>query len=419
MTTNASGIKAVLFDYGGVIMRTVDPRPRRELERMFGLELFGADRLVFGHPLWDEAQLGRISSDDVWADLGRQLELDSDGLAEFRERFWDGDRLDAELVALIRELREACYRIGLLSNNPASLRQRVDQLLPGIFHVSVISGIDGIMKPSRGFFELALVRLGVKASEAVFVDDFEVNVVGAREAGLHGLHFRGLPALRRDLRALGVTVLDPAVAALPGIRTVIFDWGGVMEQLPDGAHFAQWEQKMQLEPGTLRDVLWGEEYRRLEAGQISEYAFVESVADRLGFETAEVAADFVREFYTHDWLYEETLAAVRALRGRYAVGLLSNAFPGQEEWIQEQYGIDVHAEFDVYVNSAYVGLRKPDPPIYELVLERLGAEPEQAVFLDDGLRNVDAARAIGMNSIQFLDQETSLGELEALLGHSW
>ena len=149
--TTASGIKAVLFDYGGVIMRTVDPRPRRELERMFGLELFGADRLVFGHPLWDEAQLGRISSDDVWADLGRQLELDSDGLAEFRERFWDGDRLDAELVALIRELREACYRIGLLSNNQLKLGDAAGANASKQQLQTVIEGLSPELKPfSKG-----------------------------------------------------------------------------------------------------------------------------------------------------------------------------------------------------------------------------------------------------------------------------
>ena len=74
-------------------------------------------------------------------------------------------------------------------------------------------------------------------------------------------------------------------------------------------------------------------------------------------------------------------------------------------------------EFDVYVNSAYVGLRKPDPAIFHLVLERLGVAPQQAVFLDDNLRNVDSARELGIHTVQFVDPETSLAELEALLGH--
>ena len=94
---NEGGITAVLFDFGGVLMRTVDPRPRRDLERRFGLELFAVDRLVFEHPQWDQAQLGHIGSDEVWSDIGGHLGLQRDGLEEFRERFWAGDQLDREL----------------------------------------------------------------------------------------------------------------------------------------------------------------------------------------------------------------------------------------------------------------------------------------------------------------------------------
>jgi hypothetical protein len=49
------------------------------------------------------------------------------------------------------------------------------------------------------------------------------------------------------------------------------------------------------------------------------------------------------------------------------------------------------AEFDLYVNSAEVGLAKPDPAIYQLTLDRLGVRPEEAIFIDDHVRNTDAA----------------------------
>ncbi|RLC92337.1 MAG: HAD family phosphatase, partial [Chloroflexi bacterium] len=133
---------------------------------------------------------------------------------------------------------------------------------------------------------------------------------------------------------------------------------------------------------------------------------------------AEAARHFVGEFYTGDRFNPEVVAAARALRGRYKVALLTNAFPGQDDMIRERFGLDVHTEFDVYVNSAYVGLRKPDPAIFHLTLEQLGVAPQQAVFLDDGLRNVDSARELGIHTVQFVDPATSLAELEALLGHS-
>ena len=91
--------------------------------------------------------------------------------------------------------------------------------------------------------------------------------------------------------------------------------------------------------------------------------------------------------------------------------------PGQDDLIRERFGLDVYSEFDVYVNSAYVGLRKPDPAIFHLALDQLGVAPEQAIFLDDSLRNVDSARELGIHTIQFVDPATSLAELEALLGH--
>jgi len=117
-------IRAIIFDVGGVLVRTVNPLPRRELEQRLGLSPGEADKAVFGSPLWDEAQLGRISSAEFWADVGQRLGLNAEELTEFRQAFWAGDRLDEELVALIRHLHDAGYRTALLSNAPTGLRQR-------------------------------------------------------------------------------------------------------------------------------------------------------------------------------------------------------------------------------------------------------------------------------------------------------
>jgi len=85
--------------------------------------------------------------------------------------------------------------------------------------------------------------------------------------------------------------------------------------------------------------------------------------------------------------------------------------------VQRYHGIDIETEFDVYVNSALVGLSKPDPAIYHLTLDRLGVEAEQAIFLDDNVRNVDAACELGIHALQFVSPAVSLPQLEALLGH--
>ena len=122
-------IRAIIFDFGGVLMRTVNPVSRHDLEQRFGLPPGGASKLVFGSPLWDEAQLGRVSATAFWADVGQQLGLNDSEIIEFRHTFWAGDRLDEELVAFIHDLRDAGYRTAMLSNAPADLRQIVEQLM--------------------------------------------------------------------------------------------------------------------------------------------------------------------------------------------------------------------------------------------------------------------------------------------------
>jgi len=412
-------IKAVIFDYGGVLMRTANPLPRRELEQQLGLPVGDASKLVFGSPLWEDVRLGHISDAEFWADVGRRLGLDTEATAEFRRAFRAGDRLDEELVSLIRHLRDAGYRTGLLSNGPTSRRRHLEQLgIADGFDVIVVSGCEGLLKPDPAIFQLALERLGVAAEEAVFVDDFRENVAAARQVGLHATRFRGLTPLRRWLRDLGVPIPDPVPNPLPDVRAIIFDWGGVVEDLPDDAHIAAWERRLGLEADTLPEALWGEAWRQLSVGAITNDDYTQHIAAGLGLPDAGAAGRFIEEFYAGDRFNPEVIAAIRALRGHYKVALLSNAFPGQDDLIREQFGLDVHSEFDAYVNSAYVGLRKPDPAIFHLTLARLGVAPQQAIFLDDMLRNVDSARELGIHTVQFVDPAASLAELEALLGHS-
>jgi hypothetical protein len=91
-------LNAIVFDFGGVLMRTVSPVPRRELERRFGLAPESVEDLIFGDARWDQAQVGHISSTEFWGSIGVRLGLSAGELAEFRQGFWSGDRLDEELL---------------------------------------------------------------------------------------------------------------------------------------------------------------------------------------------------------------------------------------------------------------------------------------------------------------------------------
>jgi epoxide hydrolase-like predicted phosphatase len=77
---------------------------------------------------------------------------------------------------------------------------------------------------------------------------------------------------------------------------------------------------------------------------------------------------------------------------------------------------EIEATYEVIVDSAFVGMRKPDPAIYSLTLERLGLAPSACVFVDDIDVNCDAAREVGLHAVHFRDTEQAVAEIEALLG---
>ena len=73
---------------------------------------------------------------------------------------------------------------------------------------------------------------------------------------------------------------------------------------------------------------------------------------------------------------------------------------------------------DEIIISAEEGIAKPDERIYQIALDKMGVEPEEAVFLDDLSANVEAARQLGMKAVQFLDTSQALSEIRALLAYS-
>ena len=83
-----------------------------------------------------------------------------------------------------------------------------------------------------------------------------------------------------------------------------------------------------------------------------------------------------------------------------------------ESYLRERY--DFWRHFDGVVNSAYVGCLKPDPQIFNHLLEGFGLEPQHTVFMDDMPHNVDGARAMNMHAIQFKTAEQAEGALRAL-----
>jgi epoxide hydrolase-like predicted phosphatase len=187
---SATPIRAVIWDFGGVLVRTEDPAPRRTWEERFGLPRGGLEQLVFRSEIARAAALGEVDDDDVWHWVRDQLgvpESEQDALAR---GFYGGDTLDEDLIAFIRALRPA-RRTGLLSNAYRSLRPALTDRFPiaDAFDAIVVSAEEGVMKPDPRIYTIALRRLGIEPGEAVFIDDFEENCEGARAVGMQAVRF--------------------------------------------------------------------------------------------------------------------------------------------------------------------------------------------------------------------------------------
>jgi len=200
-------IKAILFDFGGVLVRTEDHTGRRRWEQQLGLAAGELDHLVFNSPAAVRATLGEVPETAVWAHVAATLKLDDAQLDALRRDFWAGDRLDPDLVALMRDLRPR-YKVGILSNAWSGAREQFAQVhhLDQVTDAIVISSEERLAKPDARLFRLAAARLDAQPAEAVLVDDFIENITGARAASLHAIHYRAGMDVRAALQSLGVVV---------------------------------------------------------------------------------------------------------------------------------------------------------------------------------------------------------------------
>lgn len=196
-------IRSVIWDMGGVLLRTEDQGPRIELAKRIGITLDELYSNVFANESAKLAEIGKITEKDHWSNIQGHFRLSDVELAAFQDAFWGGDSVDENLVEFIRSLRPA-YKTCLLSNAWSGTWETFDRRfhLLDIFDFRVISAEIGIAKPDPGIYIFALEKMGLTAAEAVFIDDFEHNVDAAIEVGIYGIHFKNRDQVLRELRLL-------------------------------------------------------------------------------------------------------------------------------------------------------------------------------------------------------------------------
>jgi len=204
-------------------------------------------------------------------------------------------------------------------------------------------------------------------------------------------------------------------------KAVICDFGGVLTT-PLGNSFAAWSRESGIPLEDLGTAIAASSERHgehplfmLEKGMLDQGEFTRRLEAELGDEQR--LDTMVDVYFKYLERNPEMIGYMRELRGRgLRTALLTN---NVREWEATWRAMlpEIDEIFEVVVDSAFVGMRKPEPEIYGLTLERLGPgiEPGDCIFVDDMAINCEAARDLGMTAVVFEDTAQARAEIETAI----
>jgi putative hydrolase of the HAD superfamily len=206
------------------------------------------------------------------------------------------------------------------------------------------------------------------------------------------------------------------------IQAIICDFGGVLTTpLINGFLAFQERSGVSLETlgaalGTLEERDGTHPLTELETGRLTEAKFLTDLEAELTHREQRPISlhDFGRLYFEHLHPNQLMIDYVTTLKQRgYRMALCTNNVREWESMWRAM--LPVEEIFNIVVDSAFVGMRKPDPEIYELTLQRLAVEPHATVFIDDFEVNCETARKLGMRAVHFESAEQALPEIEQAL----
>jgi putative hydrolase of the HAD superfamily len=207
------------------------------------------------------------------------------------------------------------------------------------------------------------------------------------------------------------------------IEAVVSDFGGVLTT-PLFETFTALNAEDGIDPGAMAAALrriaerdGAHPLHELECGRMTEHDFLAAIAAQLREDLGRDVEmhTFAERYFGHLRPNEPMIAFLRGLRDDgYRLAMLTN---NVREWeARWRAMLPVDELFEVVVDSAFVGMRKPDPAIYRLTCERLGVAPERCLFVDDVAVNCEAATALGMTAVLFRSSAQAIAEMREALG---
>jgi putative hydrolase of the HAD superfamily len=206
------------------------------------------------------------------------------------------------------------------------------------------------------------------------------------------------------------------------IRAVIFDFGGVFTSSPFEA-FNRYERGRGLPENLIRRINSANHlenaWARFERAELDIDGFDKAFAAEAAALGHHLPGRDVLPLLAGD-LRPEMVEALRRIKTRFRTGCITNNVPSMEAVGADRpdtlYRREVVEMFDEMIESSKLGIRKPDPRIYQLMCERLSVAPEECVYLDDLGGNLKPARAMGMITIKVESAPQAISELEAATG---
>jgi putative hydrolase of the HAD superfamily len=198
-----SEIKAVIFDWGGVLID--DPAP--------GLMQYCADKLSVSKEDYIKAhnrfakdfQKGLISEDTFWAKVCRALGKPTLGITSlWSSAFRSVYSPRTDVFSVVSSLHNNGYRIALLSNTEVPTMRFFHELQYNMFDVLVFSCAEGTMKPERKIYEITIERLGLTPEQTIFIDDKQEFINAAKQIKINTILFKDIEQVKTELAQLGV-----------------------------------------------------------------------------------------------------------------------------------------------------------------------------------------------------------------------
>ena len=200
-----------------------------------------------------------------------------------------------------------------------------------------------------------------------------------------------------------------------GLRAIVFDYGMVLSGPQDPVAHARLQRMIGLEPDRFEEVYWADRHA-YDEGKLTGIEFWQKLLRDRGLDVPAGTVEELNRWDAQMWTTENPAMLnwqLELKRRGFLTAILSNMGDNVLENMKREFAW--LARFDVLVWSFQLHMAKPEPAIYEHVLEELGVRAEEALFLDDRAVNVEAARALGMRAIQFSSVE-KLREDLAVLG---